>query len=293
MVIKTFIEYIVEGGNVTIDGVKPEGFAVTHHNRESLQREIHHGLHEIHNLVHAKHGAEIFGHNAHALHNHSAYSGSTKHLMNKEISHEDFAKHKSNVGDVDVQVPHEHLDHISKVLQKGTKVGNFIVHGTKKIAGEVHAVLKHKQSGKYHQFDFEGTKYNKSSPSHFDRFSHSSDWEDTKAGFKGVHHKTLLNAVGGSKYKFSSMHGLGERHDDKKKDSNWQTDLKKITHNLFGNSANEKDLHSFQGLTKLVKEHIPAKQHQAIFDKFKDSLRGDSDNDKKALEHLKKNLHVS
>lgn len=290
--IKTFIEYLVEGGNVTIDGVKPEGFSVSHHNRQQLQHEIHHGLHEIHNLIHQKHHVEIFGHNAHALKNGSAYSGSTKHLMNKELSHEEFAKHKPHVGDVDVQVPHEHLEHISKALTKGTKVGNFTVHGSKKIAGEVHVVLKHNQTGKYHQFDFEGTKYNKHSPSHFDRFSHSSDWEDTKQGFKGVHHKTLLNAVGREKHKFSSMHGLGERHDDKKKDSNWQQDTHKIAHTLFGKNANEKDLHSFHGLTKLVKEHIPAKEHQKIFDKFKDSLRGDSDNDKKALEHLRKNLHV-
>jgi hypothetical protein len=101
--------------------------------------------------------------------------------------------------------------------------------------------------------------------SHFDQFANSADPGYKSYGIKGPHHKQLINAVLLDHHKFSRLHGLASR---KERMAHWENNTHKITHKLF-QEADEKHLHSFIGVTHLIKHHIPKSEHQAIYDKFK------------------------
>jgi len=285
---KSFLQ-LNEGGNVKLStGETAQPIKVTSKSRPDIQKDTHEMLHDLHQSFYDEHKGHLFGKNAKALHTGSAYSGSTKNLMDKNISHSEFTKHKKESGDIDVKVPHEHMDDLHKHLTPGRKFGKYTVVGVKSGGGEHHAIMKH-DNGENHQVDFEGSTYHKDEPSHFDQFAHSADWHDTKQGIKGVHHKQLINAAGTDKHKFSILHGSASRSD---KDPHWEKDTKKITHKLFGKDADEKHLHSFHGVTHLIKNHIPKAEHQKIYDKFKSDVEKTNKkiNNKPALDHLKKEL---
>jgi hypothetical protein len=287
-----FNQFILEGGNVKVGDVSAAPFKVTAANREERQSHIKTALTAIHASFHKETGQHLFGGNRAALSSGTAFAGSTRHLMSKEISHDEFAKHKPTVGDVDAQVPIEHKDALAKHLTAGKKFGKYTVVGTKKAGNDVSAVMKH-DSGEHHQFDFEGVKYEGDHPSKGEQFSHNSHWTDTKAGIKGMHHKMLVNAAGGEKHKFSMAGGLKSRTDETDKGNK---DPEHVTKTLFGKGANHEDVHSFHGVTQLIKKHIPKEQHQAIYDKFVSSVgskkKMDSAEHEPALAHLRKHLDV-
>jgi len=285
-----FKSFLAEGGNVKVG---PKGaethaapFGITAHNREQKKNDIHHALGSIHDAFHKEHGEHLFGHGQEHLHTGHIYSGSTHDLMDKHISHEEFAKHKPTVGDVDVQVSHDHKNKLESTLKTGSRHGKYTVAGTKKHGNEISAVMKH-DNGEHHQFDFQGVHH---PGSESERFLHSSNWHDTKAGIKGAHHKILLNAVGGEHHKFSITHGLRSRTDDSDPGKTHPAD---VAHHLFGHNADHSQIHSFQGVTHLIKKHLPKEQHQAIYDKFKDSVKSQKHmNNEPALEHMRKHLGV-
>ena len=283
---QTFKQFLREGGNVKIGEVGAEPVHVTEKNRNNTAAELHNTLSAIHDSFHKEHGGHLYGKGKKALITGSAYAGSTKHLMNQNIPDAEYAHHKPNTGDVDSQIPKEHKDALAKHLSPGRKFGNYTVVGTKKHGNEVSAVMRHK-SGTHHQFDFEASNYHKDEPTKGEQFSHSSSWEDTKHGIKGMHHKILLNAVGGNVHKFSITHGLRSRTDDSKPGTK---DPEEVSHTLFGKDANHKKVHSFMGVAELIKKHVDPKRHQEIYDKFRDDLGSKKGDHTAALEHLKKTL---
>ncbi len=286
---KSFKQVILEGGNIKIGEYTADNIHVTPENRSAHQQNIHNMLSDLHDSFHKETGKHLFGIDKKSLKTGSAYSGSTKHLMNNDISHNEFVKYKATVGDVDVQIPKEHSESLLNHLQPNKKFGTYIVVGTKKGGNETHVLMKH-DSGPIHQFDFEHTNYHNGEPEKFDRFSHSSDWNDTKSGIKGAHHKILLNAVGTNKYKFSPKDGLGNREGE----ANWKRNTKDITHTLFGKNSEENYIHSFKGITNLIKTHIPKEHHQEIYDKFKNSVKSMKKlNSDPAISHLRKELNTN
>lgn len=285
---KHFIK-LNEGGNVKIGDVSAEPINMTKDNRGQVTSDIHGFLHHLNKSFHKEHGNHLFGNGDSALHDRSAFSGSTNHLFDKSISDEEFKHHKPSVGDIDVKVPKEHMDNLHSHLTPGRKFGSYSVVGVKKGGGEHHALIKH-DNGQVHQIDFEGTHYDGDKPSKFDQFSHSSNWEDVKSKIKGVHHKVLLNAIGTTSHKFSILHGLGSRET---KDANWEKDPKKISSTLFSDKAPIENLHSFHGLVQNIKNHTPKEKHQEIYNKFKDSSKTQKNIDfKPALKHMRDHLNV-
>ena len=282
-----FHDILLEGGNVKIGEHKAEEIHVTPDSRKHLKSDVHEMLNHLHDSFHKEHGEHLFGKDKQALKSGSTFSGSTHHLMDDHISDTEFAKHKPKVGDLDVKIPKEHGEKLHAHLASGKKFGKFTVIGTKKAGNDIHALLKH-ENGKVHQVDFEKSTYEKHEPSKFDQFGRSSHWDDVKAGIKGMHHKLLLNASGGDKYKFSNIHGIKSRTDES---DEWESDPKKMSHKIFGPKADHTKLHSFHGLTELIKKHLPAEQHQKIYDKLEDSLKKVKGIDSsKALAHLRKHL---
>lgn len=281
---KTFLEFIIEGGNVKIGSVSAAPFPISEKNRASVKADAHEALSALHDSFHKETGNHLFGKNKKALQNSSAFAGSTRQLMGSEVSDKDFAKHKRDVGDFDVLINKEHKDALHKHVKEGMKLGKYTVAGKNKAS----ILLKHK-NGQVHQFDMVGADYHKDEPTKGDQFSHSSNWNDTERGIKGAHHKILLNAVGLDKHKFSLTHGVRSRTDESDPGNK---DPEHVTKTLFGSKANSDHVHSFIGVANLIKKHIPAEKHQAIYDKFKDSVKDKKLNNNPALEHLRSTLGV-
>ena len=285
-----FKQYLLEGGNIKVGPKGQETSAapmrITAKNRGERREDAHGALSAIHDAFHKEHGAHLFGKDKAHLKSGHIYSGSTHDFMGNHVDHGEFAKHKPHVGDIDVQVHKDHKDKLEHTLKPGRKFGKYTVVGTKKHGNEISAVMKH-PSGEHHQFDFQGTH---KPGSESDRFLHSSHWEDTKAGIKGAHHKILINAAGGEKHKFSITHGLRSRTDES---DPGVSHPKQVAHKLFGPKADHKQIHSFKGVTQLIKKHMSPEQHQDIYNKFKDSMSRNKNVDSThAIAHLKKHLGV-
>lgn len=285
-----FKRFIIEGGNIKAGPkgaeVSAEPFSVTAKNRSERKADIHHALGSIHDAFHAEHGEHLFGENQHRLNSAHAYTGSTHDLMGSHVNDKDFAHHKPVVGDVDTQVTKEHKDKLASTLTPGRKFGKYTVVGTKKHGNEISAVMRH-ANGEHHQFDFQGVHH---PGSESERFLHSSHWEDTKAGIKGAHHKILLNAVGGDSHKFSITHGLRSRTDESDPGVSHPAE---VAHGLFGHGADHSKIHSFQGVTDLIKKHKSKEDQHAIYNKFKDSVSKMRNLDSgPALAHMRKHLGI-
>ena len=286
-----FRQFLSEGGNIKVGDVQAAPFKVTEKTRESTASGIHNALNDLHASFHKEHGQHLFGEKKQGLSSGSIFAGSTKQLMDtKGIPSKEFVQHKPMVGDVDVQIDKEHKEKLSNHLKSGMKLGEYTVAGTKKHGNEVSAVLQH-PAGHNIQIDFEGVQYKNGEPTKSEQFLHSSNWEDTKAGIKGSHHKILINAAGGDTHKFSITHGLKSRADTTKDVG--ITEPEGISKGLFGDKADHSKIHSFQGVAGLIKKHIPAEQHQAIYDKFKSGVeRLKGTNNDAALKHLRDTLGV-
>lgn len=134
----------------------------------------------------------------------AAFSGSSSHLFNKNLSDEEFTEHKPVVGDIDITVPREKLEGFYEMLNS--------VHGAK-ITPQI-TFVGQKQSTSHDQanalfayafsedeppvnvqVDFEAVDYETDKPADFFKFSRSSDWSDIKGGIKGVFHKLLLRSL--------------------------------------------------------------------------------------------------
>ena len=286
--LKSFKQYIIEGGNVKLEGVSADPISMTKDSRKSVTADVAGFLHGLSNTHKLQHGSHLFGENNAALNNGSAFSGSTHHLFDKSIPDDEFAHYKPIVGDLDVKVPKEHLQTLAEHLQPGKQYGNYTVVGHKKSSDGYNALIKH-DNGQVHQIDFEGADYENNSPSEFDKFAHSSNWGDVKSGIKGAHHKILLNAVGTNKHKFSSIYGLGSREGK----PNWTNDKKQISSTLFGPNAPIENLDSFRGLVQNIKNHIDPSKHQEIYDKYKQSVKNQKINSDASLAHMRQHLNVT
>jgi len=282
--IKRFSQFIIEGGNVKIGSVAAAPFPISEKNRSAVRADAHEALSALHDSFHAATGKHLFGKDKKALKTNSAFAGSTRQLMGNEVSDKEFAKHKRDVGDFDTFVPNEHKEDLHKHVKEGMKLGKYTVAGKSRSS----LLLKHK-NGQVHQFDMVGAEYHKDEPTEGEQFTHSSNWSDTQNGIKGAHHKQLLNAVGLDKHKFSITHGVRSRTDEADKGAKHPKD---VSSTLFGSKGDHSKIHSFQGVADLISKHIPKEKHQAIYDKFKDSVKQNKFNNKPALSHLANKLNL-
>lgn len=164
-------------------------------------------LSNINEKFHKKFGEKLWQ-DFNVITNGSALNGSSSSLFNKNITDDEFVQHKPKVGDIDITFPGELTPKLWELLNdlEDVKLGNFTIYkGHKKsnasaneVAGlhQINAIFEIK-TDEYvcnAQIDFEASEYENHKPTDWASFSHNSDWDDIKAGFKGVAHKfTLLN----------------------------------------------------------------------------------------------------
>lgn len=135
-----------------------------------------------------------------------AFNGSSSSLFNKDITDEEFTKHKPTIGDIDITFPGEYMGELHELLNmlEDKKLSNMVTYKGHKNSNmdyekasnqlQINAIFEI-DTGSYTvnaQIDFEASEYKDNQPTDWASFSHSSDWDDVKAGFKGVMHKYVL-----------------------------------------------------------------------------------------------------
>lgn len=195
---------ITEGGNVHLGDKKTVPIPIE--KRDSRREHVHEFLRSVNKAA----GHHLFGKEEKALHSHSAYSGSSRHMMDASIATHELGKHKKKFGDVDVMVPHDSEHHLLHALKPGSKHGKFHVVGVRKIGSQHTAVVRH-EDGDHNQIDFEYKPYKNHEPTKFAQWSQNSHMKDLKTGLKGVFHKHLLNAVTSAHAKHGIIETIGKK----------------------------------------------------------------------------------
>lgn len=208
------------GGNATIEGHKSE--PITINMRKDRRKDIDGMLRSINR--HSK--SQIWGYGAPSLASGDAYSGSTKHMMDKSLDDEGLRKFKKSFGDVDVMIPKQHEQTLLAALETGQKHGKFTVLGQKKIGPSISAIVQH-EDGKKHQVDFEFKDFDGTTqaPTDFSKFSQNASIDDMKVGVKGAAHKTLISALTARK----GQQGVVERVKGGKSSMSAPTDIRSTT----------------------------------------------------------------
>jgi hypothetical protein len=196
---------LAEGGNLKIETkegqtVFADRIDLTVVSRKKLAKNLLEFFHQLNSKFEAKFGFKLWS-NPSILDSGHAFNGSSEHFFNSSITDDEFSKYKSKVGDIDITVPESQKDNLHELLN--TLEGKQITTSSKLLGCKQDTVGEGHQlnclvniDGKINvQIDFEFSDYEEDLPSKFAKFSHSSDWEDIKAGYKGVLHKYLLQSI--------------------------------------------------------------------------------------------------
>ena len=198
-------QMLEEGGNVKIQTksgkiVSADRIDLNLVSRTELSKKLLSFFHKLNQLFQQKFQIKLWP-NSSVLDNGHAFNGSSEHFFNLAISDEEFKRHKAKVGDIDITVPEDKKEMLHELLQdlegKQITASTKFVGSKQDTVGEGHQInsLVNIDNKLNIQIDFEFSSYEQDIPSKFAKFSHSSDWEDVKAGFKGVLHKYLLQTV--------------------------------------------------------------------------------------------------
>ena len=145
------------------------------------------------------------------LENGLQFNGSTSYIFDQTISDKEITDVKESAGDLDIIVPEGLKNEVWKMLD-GLE-GKTIIPGVKYMGSNKPTVASiGEQINSVFLVDFDGTSVpsqvdfeflpmekDGSTPTEWAKFSHSSSFEDAKAGVKAVHHKYLIQSlVGGA-----------------------------------------------------------------------------------------------
>lgn len=210
---KTFAAFILsEGGNVRVNDVRGKEHGAQKIDLGAISRTHIRGkfieFFKKLNQMFKKSSGEPIWHDESLITSGHVFNGSSEAFFRTDISDEEYASVKKLVGDIDVTVPHHLKKPIWEFLNaiqgdKITKEISLIGHNKPNYSdrnAQINALVQYKE-GKTTlnlQIDFEFLPYDANhAPDEFSKFSHSSHWDDLKAGLKGVHHKYLLRALAG------------------------------------------------------------------------------------------------
>ena len=191
-------QYLYEGGNLSIGDKKADEIDLKVHNRTYMVRLLDKLLNDIDNAFKARNKTPMWS--PELLKSKQFLGGSSLHFFNtKGISDEEFVKNKPKVGDIDTQIDKNLEGQVEEFLNSITnkKIGDAVFLGFSRGNEQFNGLFEFENPPVKIQIDFEFGKYNPetNTPDDWYRFSHSSDWEDVKAGIKGVFHKYIYRAL--------------------------------------------------------------------------------------------------
>lgn len=231
-------------------------------------------------------GEWLFGENHTALYTDSVFSGSSRYLFKPPAYYLDNVK---SVGDIDTMFNKDHKESFREFIKAtiGRSYALGVLVGVNNHGNEISTIWKVHEDGDilvgYYQIDFEAVSYHINAPAEYEAFLHSSDWTDLRMGFKGLHHKILLNAVATvHDWKFSITHGLRPR-DTKFEDFQYLTPPQ-IAAKMFGRHAGVYHVSSVHGICNALTDNLVAYKgrefNRRVAEKFAEhcrSLKGDNE----------------
>jgi hypothetical protein len=191
-------QYLYEGGNLSIGDKKADEIDLKVHNRTFMVGLLDKLLNDIDRAFKARTKTPMWS--PELLRSKQFLGGSSLHFFNtKGISDEEFVKNKPKVGDIDTQIDKNLEGQVEEFLTSITnkKIGDAVFLGFSRGNEQYNGLFEFENPPVKIQIDFEFGKYNPetNTPDDWYRFSHSSDWEDVKAGIKGVFHKYIYRAL--------------------------------------------------------------------------------------------------
>ena len=191
-------QYLYEGGNLSIGDKKADEIDLKVHNRTFMVGLLDKLLNDIDRAFKARTKTPMWS--PELLKSKQFLGGSSLHFFNtKGISDEEFVKNKPKVGDIDTQIDKNLEGQVEEFLTSITnkKIGDAVFLGFSRGNEQYNGLFEFENPPVKIQIDFEFGKYNPetNTPDDWYRFSHSSDWEDVKAGIKGVFHKYIYRAL--------------------------------------------------------------------------------------------------
>lgn len=159
------------------------------------------------------------------------FNGSTSFIMNQDYDDEEIVRYKPSAGDLDIAVPEFLKENLWRYLDKNDEkeiVPGVTYMGSNKptidsIGSQINCVflIEFEIDGHIEkcpcQIDWEFLPFTETGiPTQWAKFSHSSSFDDCKAGVKAVHHKYLLRAlVGGASLRRDIVIATGKSTWDK------------------------------------------------------------------------------
>jgi hypothetical protein len=192
---KSFKQYILEGGNLMLGDQGADRIDLTKINRDSVTVQIDRTLDAINKAYKKKYGLPLWS--GELFKSKEFLSGSAFHFFNRAIPTAEFTKYKNTVGDVDTQVDKIQDENLGEFLKAitGKTFGDASLIGFKKSAGQYITLWAFPEFGINIQVDMELVDFAYGKPTAWSMFSHSSAWNDITAGIKGVFHKYIMRAA--------------------------------------------------------------------------------------------------
>ena len=193
---KSFLKIqLNEGGNVRIGDQEAERIDLSKISRDEITNTIEKVLDSVNSKFKAEYGLPIWSGELFA--SKEFLSGSAFHFFDKAIPTKEFKQYKNTVGDIDTQVDKSLAKEVESFLNKheGVKFGPAKLLGFKKSSGQLITLFEFDDPKTNIQIDLEFVDFLNGKPTEWSAFSHSSDWNDIKAGIKGVFQKYALRAL--------------------------------------------------------------------------------------------------
>ncbi len=310
--LKVFSNWLSEGGNVKIGNIQATPIDMTKIERKSFVKELINNLLILNKTFEKEYGFKIWDDEKY-LTSGKAFSGSSEHFINLDITDEEYAKYKKKTGDIDIQLSDQLEKQLHEFFKKYKKFGTMEYIGQSQSAvGQISALFNFKNYKDLKpQVDFEFVSVDDSGkPTPFSHWSRSSAWKDIEQGIKGVAHKFSISCLDhaftfdinlqkGKKnpkvtkekvhmFAFSVKNGLRSKYEliDKKtntweaipaKKGNYTKSISEIFETLFHKKATKNDIenfNSFIGVIKMVKKYFDKKQQKDFVDAYIEFLFG-------------------
>jgi hypothetical protein len=194
------MDYLFEGGNVSIGDISAERIDLSKIKRDDIVPVLDDALHKMSAAFTKMNGLPLW--DAKLLKSKEFLSGSAFHFFDlKHIDSNMFSSKKKSVGDIDTQADVLLTPMIEDWLIKSVNqtYGDLTLIGHKNSAGQFISLWYSKQFDINIQIDFELVDFKNGKPTEWSNFSHSSSWTDIVEGIKGLHHKFLMQSLAADK----------------------------------------------------------------------------------------------
>jgi len=204
------------GGNVTAlnkrsgEEVRAEKIPIKQIGRRNFTDTFIKVFKKINEIFEKDHGVKLWL-NEKNLENGLQFNGSTSYIFDNSLSDKEITDVKETAGDLDIIVPQGFKSELWHTLDKlegkeiipGVTYIGSNKHSVSEIGEQINSVFKVKFNditvASQVDFEFLPMEDDGATPTEWAKFSHSSSFEDAKAGVKAVHHKYLIQAlVGGA-----------------------------------------------------------------------------------------------